>query len=317
MQLANRPLMGTSVHERDIDLILLQLIETVPSFRAWLCSQFDPEVDCGSLLSVCRSVRTTNGESDIEIAMETDVGDRQLFLLENKIDAELQEAQAERYDKRGQSYVKRGMCDRYAVGLVAPEAYITDSDEAAFGTVISYESIREVVDNASYDARPFVIQLLDQAIEKQALGHNSFPGVTSAIRTRFEERRSAFPPITVYEQSKNLLRFQSTAPDHPAAVRYSIWVVGNSEGREAMVRLSLDSTANEDTIGQLQQRVADHFDQLDNFELRADSTMWTVRTTVMAEQHERPTNEEYIDEIVRTLHSLVNYYHPILRDCHG
>lgn len=40
--LGDRPLLGASVQERDIDLILVQVVETAPDFRQCLCSQLQP-----------------------------------------------------------------------------------------------------------------------------------------------------------------------------------------------------------------------------------------------------------------------------------
>lgn len=312
MSLQNRPLLGTAVQERDVDLVLTQLVETSPIFREWICNQIRPGIEIDQYMSVCRSVGTTTGESDLEIALKTTDGDRFLILIENKINAELQDNQAERYFKRGEQYVQRDICDNFEVGLTAPENYINQRNPDAFGGIVSYESILEKLDSMSYDATPFAELILEQAIEKQAAGHTARPEVTMSIRTRFEEREEEFPEIFPYDQSNNLLKFRSTHPKHPDIVRYIIWVIGNTDGRETMVRLSLDSDASEEEISALQRFAAEHFDGLDGYELHEESTMWTVRTTVTTERDKRVTNDEYIDEIISELARLVAYYHPKL-----
>lgn len=130
------------------------MLETSPTFRRWLCTQLRPDTTIESHLSVSRSVQTSAGESDIELAVETRDGDCILFLLENKIDATLQERQAERYHERGKRYTGRDLCDEYAVALFAPEEYVTDAHQNAFGTAITYEAIRNDLTYLTTTASP-------------------------------------------------------------------------------------------------------------------------------------------------------------------
>ena len=309
MSLENRPY-TTSVQERDIDLLFIQLIETSPGFRRWICQQFFQETDIKELLSVSQSVDTGNGESDIEIGIETEAGDRVLLLVENKIDESLQERQAERYHERGTRYVEKDVCDAFAVGLIAPADYVNEKDQEAFGNIVPYESIIKRLDGLPHDATPFVSTLLEQAIEKHAGSHDGHSPVTRKIRQRVQENSDDFPNLIAYETSNNLVRFRSTHPEHPDPVRYVIWVIGSSGGREAMVRLSIENDIPNPEIEAMQEYIAEEFGSLDGFEVRDHVTMDTVRTYVTTGRDASPTNEEYIEDIVSTLQRLVSFSHP-------
>jgi len=309
MTLENRSY-TTSIQERDVDLLFIQLVETSPEFCRWFCQQLFEDTDIKELLSVSKSVDTGNGESDIEIGIETVAGERVLLLVENKIDASLQDRQAERYQERGNRYVEKDVCDAFAVGLIAPADYVNKKDREAFGNIVTYESIITCLDSLSHDATPFVSTLLEQAIEKYDSGHDGQSPVTKNIRQRVQERSDEFPDLVAYETSNNLVRFRSTHPEHPESVRYVIWVIGSSGGREAMVRLSIANDIPDPEIEAIQEYVAEEFGQLDGFEIRDHVTMDTVRTYVTTGRDASPTNDEYIEDIVSALNRLVSFSHP-------
>lgn len=301
----------TSVRERDTDLLFVQLVETSSKFRKWLYQQFLNGEDVGSYLSVSHSVETGNGESDIEIGFEKENGERTLLLIENKIDATLQERQAERYHDRGERYVGQNVCDKFEVGIIAPSEYLDSIDQNKFEAMISYESILDQLETMSHDSVPFVTELFNQAITKQTTSDDGFAGVTQKIKERYEERSQDFPDLRIYDQSENLIKFRSNDPDHPNSVRYMVWVIGTSEGREAMVRISIDNDIPESQINDLQAFISDRFETLSGFEIRDHVTMDTVRTYVSTGRDEPPTNDEYIDDIVGNLHDLVSFSHPL------
>ena len=311
MSLENRPF-TTSVQERDIDLLFIQLVETSSEFRRWIYQQFFDDTGIKNLLSVSQSVDTGNGESDIEIGIETERGDRVILLVENKIEASLQDRQAERYHERGIRYVETGICDAFAVGLIAPADYTREEDWELFGNIVTYESIINCLDDLSHDATPFVTTLLEQAIAKQAGSHDGHSPVTRKIRQRVQERSDEFPDIVAYDTSNNLVRFRSLHPEHPESVRYVIWVIGSSGGREAMVRLSISNNIPDPEIESLQEYVTQEFRSLDGFEIRDHVTMDTARTYVTTGRDAAPTNDQYIDDIVSSLQRLVSFSHPRL-----
>lgn len=313
MSLESRSIM-TSVRERDTDLLFIQLIETAPEFREWFCQQLLNNGTIEKFLSISHSVETGNGESDIEIGVQTDSEERVLLLVENKIDASLQKKQAERYHVRGEQYVERGICDRFVVGLIAPERYANSISQEKFGNIITYESIIKRFKLVSHDALPFVKEMFEQAITKQTSNHSGYASVTQKINQRIQERSDEFPDIEIYDQSNNLIKFRSNHIDHPDSVRYKVWIIGSSEGREAMVRLSISNDIPESEIDTLQKFIVENFEHLDGFEIRDHVTMDTVRTYVSTGRDEDPTNESYINEIVTTLQNLILFSHPKLID---
>lgn len=97
--------------------------------------------------------------------------------------------------------------------------------------------------------------------------------MTQALHAGISERADEFQACEVANRSDNLLTLSSTHPDHPATTRYTVWVNGNSNGWETMVRLSLDTDARDDEIERLQTIATEHADDLSGFECRPDSTM--------------------------------------------
>jgi len=155
-----------------------------------------------------------------------------------------------------------------------------------------------------------VRELFEQAITKQTSNHDGYASVTQKIKHRIQERSDEFPDIKSYDQSNNLIKFRSNHPDHPHSVRYMIWIIGSSEGREAMVRISIDSDMTESEINTLQTFIVENFEHLDGFEIRDHVTMNTVRTYVSTGRDESPTNDTHINEIVTTLQNLISFSHP-------
>ena len=301
----------TSVRERDTDLLFVQLVETSAEFRRWLCQRFLNGEGVGSYLSVSHSIETGNGESDIEIGIETEGGDQTLLLIENKIDASLREKQAERYHDRGEKYVDQNVCDKFEVGIIAPSEYLDSIDQNKFEAMISYESILDQLETMSHDSTSFVTDVFNQAISKQTTTDDGFAGVTKKVKVRYQERIQEFPDLRIYDRSEKLIKFRSNHPDHPNSIRYMIWVIGTSEGREAMVRISIDNDIPESQINDLQAFISDRFETLSGFEIRDHVTMDAVRTYVSTGRDEPPTNNEYIDDIVGNLHDLVSFSHPL------
>lgn len=309
MSLENR-VITTSVRERDLDLMLVQLIETSPDFRQWICDQFTDDARIQRFLSVSRSVETGNGESDIEFGIEFEDGRRVLLLIENKIDATVQERQAERYHERGTRYVKSGICDDYCVGIIAPSQYVTTAIDNSFGTVIPYEEVQDKVKHLTHDSVPFILQLLDIAIEKQNKTRGGYASITNELEARIRDYPGDLPPIEPYKQTNNLLQYRSNHPTHPDEVRYQIWLIGPADGQEAMIRLSIASDTPEKRTNRIQTFIDESLSENDQFEVRPHVSMDTVRTYVTASRDESSASDAYLTEIVSTFIELISYAHP-------
>lgn len=144
-----------SLFERDLDLLLLDLIYASPKFGRWLLESTIglPRADDASLSleGAWHSVIGFDGrESDLE-ALWTFNGSRIRILIEDKIEAECQPGQAAAYAERAKRYVEDGEADRAATVLIAPLGYPErySEDTAAFDYHVSIESIRDCVESGS------------------------------------------------------------------------------------------------------------------------------------------------------------------------
>jgi len=133
-----------TVCERDIDLLLLEEFACNATFRQTMFSRaFGHDVEETRLAAVAHSVADGDGESDIEVLVETAAGTLAL-LIENKIDAPFQPDQAARYRHRGERRKGSGYAD-YRVMLVAPSAYLKRADGQDWPCQVSYEEIAEML----------------------------------------------------------------------------------------------------------------------------------------------------------------------------
>lgn len=116
-----------SIQERDLDLLLLDLLHTSAGFRRWLLDAVAPDViglDAeGGFLGAWHSVSTPNGESDLEAEWKRPDGTRFAMLIEDKLGAAFQPDQGLRYIERAAGYRMSGRATHTRVVLIAPAAY--------------------------------------------------------------------------------------------------------------------------------------------------------------------------------------------------
>ena len=172
--------------ERDLDLVLMDLLAGWEGFGRWLANQLDG-FDNGRWQSIAHSVfDTSSGESDLELSWQQTQGSIERLLIENKIDASFQPRQAERYRERGQDYVDRGLCHRFRTMLIAPQAYLGDTPDChGFDHTLSYEAVLCWVEQQSPAPELRLKQeLLLAAIEKRRRGYRPLadPEVTNFWR---------------------------------------------------------------------------------------------------------------------------------------
>lgn len=156
------------VYERDIDLILIEELHSSLGFREWFGRQLGLDSDdTKELIDIRHSVTDFTGESDIELGLCGEDGVRRLVLVENKIDAEFQDDQLDRYHDRGRERVK-GDWTQYLTCLIAPERYLSTTRVIdTVDSVISYESIRGWFSEEESSRAQFKKAMFDQAIEKE------------------------------------------------------------------------------------------------------------------------------------------------------
>lgn len=302
--------MLSSVVERDIDLVFVQLIETAPEFRRWFIDQLDEEIEVDQYLGVRHSNERDSGESDIEIEIQTTTGESHIVLVENKIDASLQERQAERYFERGENYVANEGWDDHSVVLIAPANYVGDGERVKFGDVVLYEDLVDQIAAIDHDGSAFFRAMFRKATSKRPSRIDSY--WTDEIARRFESKLDGLPPVNIYQQSNKQFRVESTQPEHPYHILYNVFFPGNFEGEKAVVRLNLtgrsSESISESDFETIQPILESQLDNLDQFESH-DLPMHPVKTVLW--RHNFRTDDEYVSRVIEKLVELITVYHPV------
>ncbi|MFA7158996.1 MAG: PD-(D/E)XK nuclease family protein [Kiritimatiellia bacterium] len=162
--------------ERDIDLLLLEEVVASSDFRSWFLSQIGIKEHI-SLIEASRSVKTANGESDLELTIKV-AGGAIRVLVENKVDAAFQPNQPERYTDRANEYEKSGKYQRVVTVVIAPKVYFSDDAEnIGFDVRLTYESVLAwfVDANQLGTRRDYKLALIRGAIERGRLGWKLVP----------------------------------------------------------------------------------------------------------------------------------------------
>ncbi len=165
------------VAERDIDLLLLEEAIASLRFASWLLAQVGIN-ECQTLAEAHRSVKTGNGESDLELAFRGADGTVTRLIVENKIDAVFQPNQAKRYAERALKYLATGNCSGVVTLLLAPEVYLGGNDELhGFDATLSYEAIVDwfSTQQPESDRRRYKVKLLSKAIDRGRTGWTLVP----------------------------------------------------------------------------------------------------------------------------------------------
>ena len=158
-----------AVHERDIDLILLEELSTNNTFCEWFIRELNLPY-FSKRNGVWKSISDYGlGESDILFSYNSK--NLKIFvLIENKIDATFQEEQYNRYFLRAKKYISENECDSAFVILVAPKSYYETQNY--FENYITYEAISSRFHFINTERSLFKKKLLDIAIEKQRRGYH-------------------------------------------------------------------------------------------------------------------------------------------------
>jgi hypothetical protein len=155
-----------AIYERDIDLLLIEEFVSNGDFISYFLKNTSvPKPLDGAAISAYRSVvDTETGETDILLEFESDQGLINVF-IENKIDANFQPQQIERYQKR-----KEKSNNESYIALVAPKEYIKGSE--AFDFVVEYEYIKEFFDQNDRRGK-YKHHILAIAIDKLRRGYSA------------------------------------------------------------------------------------------------------------------------------------------------
>ena len=125
--------------ERDVDMVLVRAFcEQNAVTRLFL-----QEGDC--IVEVQHSAMELHGESDLQVIVERNA-QRHAILIEDKVDAQAQPDQYQRYCERGARGVAEGRWAGYTVYIAAPQKYLESDREARkYPNKVSYEDIRDLL----------------------------------------------------------------------------------------------------------------------------------------------------------------------------
>jgi hypothetical protein len=111
--------------ERDVDMFMAEELRVNPEFGRWILGHFkvaDRVVFPATSSNV--SVVEDSSEADVVATFNTLSGSRHRLFVENKIDAMLMPEQLERYVRRAEGEVRRGLIESYSVLFFTPSAYL-------------------------------------------------------------------------------------------------------------------------------------------------------------------------------------------------
>jgi hypothetical protein len=158
----------SSLGEADIDLLLVEELHVSTEFASWFVDRVTGhELTSGEFIGAWRSVSTGLGESDVLLIFQNSPAASTVALLvENKIRAEFQDRQPERYYERGEEGKEAGWWDEFHTVLIAPQQYLDGAGLAQFDHRLSYEVIRDWFDARSGDPRQaFKARILGRALD--------------------------------------------------------------------------------------------------------------------------------------------------------
>ena len=162
-----RYLIIESVRERDIDLLILEELYARSGFDKLLFDSVNKQ-DINFIDAYRSVVFGGLGETDIEVHCRNNKSEGLFYILiENKIDADFQDKQYERYTKRADLIKSENI--NTAIVLIAPLSYIKNQNE--FTYTLSYESILEWFDLQKSHRSWYKRELLRLAIEQERRGY--------------------------------------------------------------------------------------------------------------------------------------------------
>ncbi len=136
------------LRERDVDTFLMYSFALDNDFLRLFTDKLDWNLSSPKITSIELSKTDPSlGESDVTVVFSSD-NQNYALLIEDKIDAEAQPNQCERYYQRGDLGVNRKEYDAFAVFIVAPKRYLdTDDETSEYENKISFEEIEAYLEN--------------------------------------------------------------------------------------------------------------------------------------------------------------------------
>ena len=171
-----------TVHERDIDLLLMEEFHVSPEFVTWFATLAG--VAQAKFDGAWHSVTNADGETDLLVRVKTPAG-RVGILIENKISAAQQSFQAERYHLRAAHAQHAGKFDSYITCIAAPAGYLAGlSADIPYNARITYESIADWYSAISDARHEWRAAIMRDAVRQ---GRRGYTMVVNDTVTRFHQ----------------------------------------------------------------------------------------------------------------------------------
>ncbi len=161
------------VSERDVDLMIVFLLFSSESFRSNFLKRVIGFNGSHTLIRTTVSEYTDAGETDVLLIVDLDGGHRLAVMIEDKIDAIFQPAQAQRYRKRGSQGIEGNKWHSFKACLCAPKAYLDGiNSKDSWDSLIAIEDISDWAEQSGDRNGIFVKRIFEQALGKFALRRN-------------------------------------------------------------------------------------------------------------------------------------------------
>jgi hypothetical protein len=204
------------VQERDIDLLLLEELQSNAGFVDWFGQRVglqNPAFD-----NAWYSVSSADGESDLLLRVHVG-GQRVGVLIEDKIAAGEQPDQDERYHRRGKQGVKDGWFDRYLTCICAPQGYLDGlSPDSKYNYRIEYEAMADWFSHQRDARSKWRSRVIREAITQGRKGYvKQVNAAVSEFHMAYYERLQRTQPI---------LQMARPTPKGSAGTWIILWAAG-------------------------------------------------------------------------------------------
>ncbi|MGA7178145.1 MAG: hypothetical protein WBX11_00965 [Thiobacillaceae bacterium] len=172
-----------NVTERDIDFLVLEELQVSQEFRDWFSSRVFERPVFKSHIGAWHSVVDAElGESDLVFIFDAEDQTTKAILVENKIAANAQPDQGNRYTKRGDRGAADGLWQEFRTCIIAPRKYLESPTQAeSYDCEISYEEIMAyfVARRSSEPRQDYRAKVVLEGVEQHRRGYQ--PKVSDAM----------------------------------------------------------------------------------------------------------------------------------------
>jgi hypothetical protein len=199
-----------NVCERDIDVLLLNSFSVNQGFATLFVNKLNrPDLSNISLVDVELSkVDPTWGESDVTVRLESS-GRRYALLIEDKVGAEAQPEQCNRYFRRGKIGIEKKEYEEFFVFICASAEYIATNEEAKhYPYSVSFEELSDYFSKRDDVFSKVRCQQIQQAL---SFAKVSYKKIVDSKATEFwksyvEYQRQQYPNLQLPNGSKEKSR---------------------------------------------------------------------------------------------------------------